>query len=107
MGLDLAAGIVRILKPDGATAGAGFVVSDRGLVATCAHVARGAGVGPGEAIRLAFQATGDEREALVEPGWTCRIWLPSRQPTCIFFGRKRCTTWQPALVETYFTTFKL
>jgi len=69
MGLDLAAGIVRILKPDGATAGAGFVVSDRGLVATCAHVARGAGVGPGEAIRLAFQATGDEREALVEPGW--------------------------------------
>jgi hypothetical protein len=34
MSVDLKAGIVRILKPDGTTAGTGFVVSDDRLIAT-------------------------------------------------------------------------
>ncbi len=40
MSTDLTAGIVRILKPDGTTAGTGFVVSDEGLIAACSHFAQ-------------------------------------------------------------------
>jgi hypothetical protein len=40
MTVDLTAGVVRILKPNGATAGAGFVASDDGFIVTCAHVVR-------------------------------------------------------------------
>lgn len=35
---DLTAGLVRILRPDGSTAGTGFVVSADGLITTCSHV---------------------------------------------------------------------
>jgi HEAT repeat protein len=38
MTIDLTKSIVRILNPDGTTAGTGFVVNDKGLVVTCAHV---------------------------------------------------------------------
>jgi HEAT repeat protein len=38
MSVDLAAGVVRVLKPNGETAGTGFVVSQDGLIVTCAHV---------------------------------------------------------------------
>ena len=48
MSNDLTAGIVRILKPDGSTAGTGFVVSDEGLIATCAHVVKACGADSGE-----------------------------------------------------------
>ena len=69
MSVDLKAGIVRILKPDGETAGAGFVASDDGLIATCAHVAQLAGAGPGDTLPIVFHATGEEREARAEPRW--------------------------------------
>ena len=66
---DLSKGIVRILDSDGDTAGTGFVVTDDGLIATCAHVVQGAGAEPGDTVRVAFHATGEEREAQVEPAW--------------------------------------
>lgn len=65
MDVDLRAGIVRILKPDGATAGTGFVVNNEGLVATCAHVVQYAGAGPGDRVRVVFRATGETQEAEV------------------------------------------
>ena len=45
MAVNLAASIVRILHPNGATAGTGFVVSEAGLLATCAHVVPGVELG--------------------------------------------------------------
>ncbi|MBN1138332.1 MAG: HEAT repeat domain-containing protein, partial [Anaerolineae bacterium] len=68
MSTDLTAGIVRILKPDGLTAGTGFVVSKDGLVATCTHVVEAAGAKPGNSIQIAFHATGQEATATVESG---------------------------------------
>jgi len=69
MNVDLKPAIVRILKPDGTTVGTGFLVTDDGLIATCAHVVQGAGAGPGDTVRVAFHATAEEREAQVEPAW--------------------------------------
>lgn len=69
MNVDLKTGIVRVLKPNGETAGAGFVVTDDGLIATCAHVVEAARVGPGEVVRIILHATGEERQAHVEPDW--------------------------------------
>jgi hypothetical protein len=70
MSVDLTTGIVHILKPDGTSAGAGFVL-DYDLVATCSHVIKnGVGVGPGDTVHLIFYFTRDEATALVEPnGW--------------------------------------
>jgi hypothetical protein len=48
MTIDLKAGIVRVLEPNGETSGTGFVVTDDGLI---------------------FHATTEEREARVEPEW--------------------------------------
>jgi hypothetical protein len=62
-------GIVRILNGAGGTVGTGFVVSADGLIATCAHIVRDAGTGPGDTIGLVFHATSDERQATVEPAW--------------------------------------
>jgi len=53
MNVDLTAGIVRVLAPAGATAGTGFVVTDDGLIATCAHVVQG--TGPGDTVRAAVK----------------------------------------------------
>jgi WD40 repeat protein len=73
MNADLNQGIVRILKPDGssggATVGTGFVVTNEGLIATCAHVVEFAGIRPGGTVHLAFHASREEREATVEPEW--------------------------------------
>jgi len=69
MTIDLKPSIVRVVGPDGTTVGTGFVVTDDGLVATCAHVVEAAGAGPGDTVRVVFHATGEEREALVEPDW--------------------------------------
>ena len=69
MTTDLTASIVRVLDSDGGTAGTGFVATDDGLIATCAHVVRDAGAGPGDTVRVAFHATGKERKARVERDW--------------------------------------
>ncbi|MGW7611180.1 nSTAND1 domain-containing NTPase, partial [Streptomyces sp. NPDC054766] len=50
---DLVAAVARIIRPDGAVAGTGFMVAD-GVVVTCAHVVEAAGGGPGEEILLSF-----------------------------------------------------
>jgi energy-coupling factor transporter ATP-binding protein EcfA2 len=73
--IDLKPAIARILSPNGATVGTGLVASDAGarggvaLIATCAHVVRTAGAGPGDKVRVVFHATGEEREVRVEPEW--------------------------------------
>ncbi|HKZ86258.1 MAG TPA: trypsin-like peptidase domain-containing protein, partial [Anaerolineae bacterium] len=74
---DLAAGIVRILHADGSTAGTGFVVSARGLIATCSHVVQSEqsqrdGEPRPERVSVVFHATGEQRDAIVEPAW----WRP-------------------------------
>ncbi len=74
MAIDTAAGIVRILGPDGSTSGAGFVVSESGLIATCSHVIQSQALQTrGEAkpdkVTVVFNATGDKREARVQPDW--------------------------------------
>ncbi|MCX4762313.1 trypsin-like peptidase domain-containing protein [Streptomyces sp. NBC_01275] len=50
---DLLGAMAQILGPDGAVAGAGFLVAE-GVVVTCAHVVEAAGGGPGSGILLAF-----------------------------------------------------
>ena len=74
MGIVLKAGIVRILKPDGTTAGTGFVVSKEGLIATCSHVVQDEesqrrGEPRPEVVEVIFHATGERRRARVEPAW--------------------------------------
>lgn len=78
MNVDLTAGIVRILKPDGTTAGAGFVVHEDGLIATCSHVVQGVesqrrGDPRPAGVDLVFHATGERSHARVEPEW----WRPA------------------------------
>lgn len=69
--VDLTENIVRILKrgfqasDPKATAGTGFIVSDKGLIATCAHVVQLAGFSPGETLSLIFHSTGQEYQAIV------------------------------------------
>ena len=68
------AGIVRIIGPDGSTAGTGFVASKEGLIATCSHVVQAAkaqqhGVSPPESVEIVFLANGERRKAKVEPAW--------------------------------------
>jgi hypothetical protein len=70
MDVDLRAGIVRILKPDGTTAGTGFIVSDDGLAITCAHLLQASGAGRPDSVNLVLHITGDQLEATIEPeGW--------------------------------------
>jgi len=75
---DLTIGIVRIVRPDGTTAGTGFVVTDDGLIATCSHVVQSEksqrrGDPRPDYVDLVFHATGDCRRARVEPAW----WRPA------------------------------
>ena len=75
MAIDLATGsIVRILRPDGTTSGTGFVVSDSGLISTCSHViqsqdSQNRGDPRPEKVTVIFNATGEKREARVQPDW--------------------------------------
>jgi hypothetical protein len=73
---NMISGIVRIIRPDGKTAGTGFVVSDS-LIATCAHVIMQEGQPkPGslpDKVELVFRLTGEKRFAAVMPEW----WRPA------------------------------
>ena len=72
MNNDPTSGIVRILRPDGKTAGTGFVVA-AGLVATCAHVLPAAAQprsgSPAGEVELVFRANGEKRLAEVVSEW--------------------------------------
>ncbi|MFH8799416.1 trypsin-like peptidase domain-containing protein [Streptomyces sp. NPDC017936] len=54
---DLPPAVARILGPDGAVAGAGFLVAE-GILVTCAHVVEAAGGGPGRTVLLSFSHAG-------------------------------------------------
>lgn len=70
MDIDPRDGIVRILSPDGSTAGAGFIVSDDGLVVTCAHAIQAPNGGQPQSVTLVLHASGDTLQATVEAdGW--------------------------------------
>jgi hypothetical protein len=67
---DLSTCLVRIIDTNGNTSGAGFVLSNDGLIATCAHVIESAGAGPGDLVDLFFHGTEGQAAAMVEPdGW--------------------------------------
>jgi len=73
---NIISGIVRINRPDGKTAGTGFVVSDR-LIATCAHVippgAEPKSGMPPEKVELVFRKSNEKRSAHVVAEW----WRPA------------------------------
>lgn len=73
MRVDLQDGTVRILKPDGSTAGTGFVVKNNGLIATCVHVVQAAGAMPNGQVSLTFHRDDTPLKAKVVPGG----WHPS------------------------------
>ncbi|MGD9658137.1 MAG: trypsin-like peptidase domain-containing protein, partial [Methylocystis sp.] len=71
MSEDLKTGIVRILRPDGSTAGTGFLVNDSGLIVTCSHVVQdyqlqGKQVRP-DKVTVVFRASGESRETRIIP----------------------------------------
>jgi WD40 repeat protein/energy-coupling factor transporter ATP-binding protein EcfA2 len=67
MNTELTTGIVRILRSNGQTVGTGFVLTADGLVVTCAHVVRLAGIEPGYFVHMAFHFSGEMEEAQVLP----------------------------------------
>lgn len=67
----LEAGTIRILKPDGSTAGTGFLVSKR-LAMTCAHVIESAHASYGDEIKFKFHL-GDvkiQTAKILKEGWS-------------------------------------
>ena len=72
---DLNKGVVRILKPGGTTSGAGFIISDEGLIATCSHViqderSQNRKEPRPEKVTVVLHATGEKVTAVIEPdGW--------------------------------------
>src|SRR5579862_1059526 len=63
---DLRNAIVRILDRKGDTAGTGFVVTDGGLIATCAHVIKDYSLDPLYMVDLVFVGSDEKRSAHVE-----------------------------------------
>lgn len=74
----LESGTIRILKPDGSTAGTGFLVSKR-LAVTCAHVVESAGVKAGGILEFKYYLGELEvQNAIVlEKGWSTENDVPS------------------------------
>ncbi|MGX1274850.1 WD40 repeat protein/energy-coupling factor transporter ATP-binding protein EcfA2 [Streptomyces phaeoluteigriseus] len=54
---DLLVAVAQVLGPNGAVAGAGFLVAEA-VVVTCAHVVAAAAAGPGQTVLLAFPRAG-------------------------------------------------
>jgi S1-C subfamily serine protease len=79
LAIDIKAGVVRILRSDGkTTSGAGFVVSEKGLLATCSHAvqpeeSQKKGEPRPEKVDLIFCATGEQMGARVLP----EFWRPA------------------------------
>lgn len=69
MPIDLTSGIVQILRDDNVTVGTGFLVSESGLIVTCAHVVQAAKVGSGDKLIVCFQKNGVKSNVLVIPEW--------------------------------------
>jgi len=72
MSEDWKAGLVRIIRPNGSTAGTGFVLSEDGLAVTCSHViqdyrSQGSGEPKPEGVNIVFQCNGATRNAAVDP----------------------------------------
>ena len=63
---DLTEGIVQIIRHDGIVAGTGVIISNN-LIATCAHVIKNMGSGPGNKVRVCFCLNGKECNAVVMP----------------------------------------
>jgi WD40 repeat protein len=65
---DFIHGIVRILDSRNGTAGTGFVISEEGLIVTCAHVL--GSTRPGGKLTIVFYSTNTLKKAVVIPeGW--------------------------------------
>ena len=66
----LEAGTIRILRPDGSTAGTGFLVSKR-FALTCAHVVESAAVRAGEMIEFKYHLgnLSVQKALVLENGW--------------------------------------
>ena len=78
MALDLKAGTVRVIRSDSETTGAGFVVSENGLIATCSHViqpeaSQKKGEPNPKRIHVIFCATGEQMAARV----LLEFWRPA------------------------------
>jgi hypothetical protein len=67
----LEAGTLRILRPNGSTAGTGFLVSKR-LAVTCAHVVDATKSKPGDVIKFKFHLGDLEEQTakVLESGWS-------------------------------------
>ncbi|MBE7557289.1 MAG: serine protease [Anaerolineales bacterium] len=69
--MDFVTSIVRILNTSGQSVGTGFVLTDEGLIATCAHVIETAGGAPGDTLEIVFHHRGEEAIAIVDPDSWC------------------------------------
>ena len=61
--------IVRIINAARDSVGTGFVFTDDGLIATCAHIIESVGAEPGASVTIIFHATNETRQATVDPAW--------------------------------------
>jgi WD40 repeat protein len=64
---DPRSGIVRVINRNGATAGAAFLLTADGLIATCAHVVAADNSGPDDVVTVQFLQTGTTGAATVVP----------------------------------------
>jgi len=67
MDIGLKRAVVRITNSDCPEFGTGFVASEDGLIATCAHVVRDIGAEPNDKIEVFFHVAGQRRYAHVVP----------------------------------------
>jgi hypothetical protein len=65
MPVDLTDSIVQILRHDDVTVGTGFLISNNGLIATCAHVVQNVEAEPTGKLAVRFKQSGEKRSALV------------------------------------------